>query len=157
MPGIGLIRMAEKYFTLHEAQELLLFIAPHLEQARDRKRQMDKLDEELSRASAEIMILGGSIPPRKQLAQTRLERDRLATELKESVSRVAETGCLIKDLEVGLVDFPALLKGEEVYLCWKLGEERIEYWHRVHEGFAGRRLIGGALPDDEPPGGSRIH
>jgi hypothetical protein len=149
--------MAEKYFTLHEAQELLPVIAPHLEQAREQKRKVDQLDEVLSRASAEIMILGGSIPPRKKLAQTRLERDELAAELKESVSKVIETGCLIKDLEVGLVDFPAMLQGEEVYLCWKLGEERIEYWHRVHEGFAGRKLLDGILPDDEPPGGPRIH
>lgn len=142
--------MAEKYFTLHEAQELLLFIAPCLEQAREQKRRMDKLDEELSRASAQIMILGGSIPPRAKLAQSRLERDQLAEQLKESVSRVVDTGCLIKDLEVGLVDFPAILQGEEVYLCWKLGEEHIEYWHRIHEGFAGRKLLNGPPPDDQP-------
>jgi hypothetical protein len=148
--------MAEKHFTLHEAQELLLYIAPHLEQACEQKRAMDKLEEELSRASAEIMVLGGSIPPRKKLAQTRLERDELAAQLKESVSKVAEAGCLIKDLDVGLVDFPAIVQGEEAYLCWKLGEERIEYWHRIHEGFAGRKLINNALPD-EPPGHSRIH
>ena len=148
--------MAAKYFTLHEAQDLLLYIAPHLEQAREQKRAMDKLDEELSRASAEIMVLGGSIPPRKKLAQLRLQRNELAEQLKESISKVAETGCLIKDLDVGLVDFPAIVEGEEAYLCWKLGEERIEYWHRIHEGFAGRKLIDGILPD-EPPDRSRIH
>jgi hypothetical protein len=148
--------MADKHFTLNEAQDLLLYIAPHLEQAREQKHALDKLEEELSRASAEIMVLGGSIPPRKKLAQTRLERDGLAAQLKESVSKVVETGCLIKDLDVGLVDFPAIVEGEEAYLCWKLGEERIEYWHRIHEGFAGRKLINDTLPD-EPPGGSRIH
>ena len=148
--------MGEKYFTLHEAQELLPFIAPQLVQAREQKQAMDKLDEALSRASAEIMVLGGSIPPRKKLAQTRLERDELAAQLKESISKVIETGCLIKDLDVGLVDFPAIVQGEEAYLCWKLGEERIEYWHSIHEGFAGRKLIDDPLPD-EPPGGSHIH
>jgi hypothetical protein len=151
------MRMADKFFTRDEAEELLGYIAPHLEQARDQKQAMDKLDEELSRASAEIMVLGGSIPPRKKLGQIRIKRNELAEQLKESVSKVAETGCLIKDLEEGLVDFPSIVKGEEVYLCWKLGEERIEYWHRVHEGFAGRKLIDNTLPDDEPPGGSRIH
>jgi hypothetical protein len=149
--------MAEKYFTLREAQDLLPFIAPQLEQAREQKRRMDKLDEELSRASAQIMVLGGSIPPRNRLAQTRLDRDQFAEHLKESVSKIVETGCLIKDLEVGLVDFPALMRGEEIYLCWKLGEHRIEYWHGIDEGFAGRKLIENAGPGDEPPGGPHIH
>jgi hypothetical protein len=149
--------MSEKYFTLREAQELLPFIGPHLEQAREQKKNMDRLDEELSRASAEIMVLGGSLPPRMRLAQTRLERDQFAGELKASVSEIVRTGCLIKDLEVGLVDFPALLRGEEVYLCWKLGEERIEYWHGIDEGFAGRKLIDETPAGDEPPGGPHIH
>lgn len=149
--------MAEKYFKLHEAQELLPFIGPHLEQAREQKQKMDRLDEELSRASAQIMILGGSIPPHAELAKKRAERERVAALLKESLSKIVQTGCLIKDLDVGLVDFPAILQGEEVLLCWKLGEERIEYWHRVHEGFAGRKLLDDTLPDEPPPGGPRVH
>lgn len=149
--------MAEKLFTLREAQELLPVIVPYLEQARDQKRRMDQLDEDLARASAQIMILGGSLPPRAELAGKRAERDQVAAALKESIGEVARTGCLIKDLDVGLVDFPAILRGEEVYLCWKLGEERIEYWHRVHEGFVGRKLIDENPPDDAPPGRGRIH
>jgi hypothetical protein len=149
--------MSEKYFTLREAEELLPFIRPHLEEAREQKRSLDRLDEELARASAEIMVLGGSIPPRNRLAQTRLERDQFAGQLKESVSKIVETGCLIKDLEVGLVDFPALLRGEEIYLCWKLGERRIEYWHGIDEGFAGRKSIDESMPEDELPNDPHIH
>ena len=148
--------MSEKYFTLREAEELLPFIGPQLEQACDQKKEVERLDEQLSRASAEIMVLGGSLPPRKKLAQTKLEREQFAAQLKESVSKIIETGCLIKDLDVGLVDFPALLRGEEVYLCWKLGEKRIEYWHGIEEGFAGRKLIDDTAGDDTP-GGSHIH
>ncbi len=150
--------MAQKFFKLHEAQELLIFIGPFLEQARELKQKMDKLDEELSRAAAQIMVLGGSIPPRTELAAKKSERDRIAEELKDCVSRIVQTGCLIKDLDVGLIDFPTLRHGEEVYLCWKLGEERIEYWHSVQEGFAGRKLLDETLPDDEPPDHDpRIH
>lgn len=149
--------MSEKYFTLREAEELLPYIRPHLEEARDQKRNLDRLEEELSRASAEIMVLGGSIPPRDKLAQTRLERNQFAGQLKESVSKIIETGCLIKDLEVGLVDFPALLRGEEIYLCWKLGERHIEFWHGIEEGFAGRKPIDDSMPEDEPPAGPHIH
>lgn len=149
--------MADKYFTLREAQELLPYLRPQLEQAREQKRKVDQLDEVLSRASAEIMVLGGSIPPRTRLARTRLERDQFAGELKESVSKIVETGCLIKDLDVGLVDFPALQRGQEIYLCWKLGENRIEYWHGIDEGFAGRKLIEEAPTEDDQPGGPHIH
>jgi hypothetical protein len=141
--------MSQRLFKLNEAQELLPFIAPHLDQARELKQKMDRLDEDLARASAQIMILGGSIPPHAELAAKRAERGRVAELLKEAVSKILQTGCLIKDLDVGLIDFPAIRGGEEVYLCWKLGEERIEYWHRVQEGFAGRKLL-----DDLSPGES---
>ena len=65
---------------------------------------------------------------------------------------IESSGCLLKDLEKGLIDFPALLDGHEVYLCWQRGEPRIEYWHRIEDGFAGRRLIGGEFGDREEPG-----
>ena len=143
--------MAQKFFKLHEAQELLIYIAPHLEQARELKQRMEKLDEELSRAAAQIMVLGGSIPPRTELAARKSERDHAAGELKECVAKIVQTGCLVKDLDTGLIDFPAKRMGEEVYLCWKLGEERIEYWHSVQEGFAGRRLLDENLLEDGPP------
>ena len=50
-------------------------------------------------------------------------------------------GCVVKDLDIGLIDFPTEFRGEEVYLCWKLGEPRIEFWHGVEEGFRGRKAI----------------
>ena len=144
--------MSQKLFKLDEAQSLLSFIAPHLDQARELKQKMDRLDEDLARASAQIMVLGGSIPPHAELAAKRAERGQVAELLKETVSKVLQTGCLIKDLDVGLIDFPAIREGEEVYLCWKLGEERIEYWHRVHEGFAGRKLLGDLSPEESSGG-----
>ena len=57
------------------------------------------------------------------------------------MEQVQSFGCLIKDLDVGLIDFPTLYRGEEVYLCWKLGEDGIEFWHGVSEGFRGRKKI----------------
>jgi len=148
--------MAEKFFKLQEAQELLPFIAPHLEQAREEKQKMESLDQELAVAAARITALGGSIPPYAELARKKTERDQAAACLKELVSKVLSTGCLIKDLDVGLIDFPSVLKGQEVYLCWKLGEERIEYYHGLHEGFAGRKLLQSSEPE-EPSGPFRVH
>ncbi len=147
--------MATRFFKLAEAQELLPEIAPQLERACEQKRRLNTLEGELSRASAEIMVLGGSIPPRRALAEKKAERDQLTQQLTESLARITRTGCLVKDLETGLVDFPARHEGEEVYLCWKLGEERIEYWHRVQEGFAGRKLLDENFPDE--PENPRIH
>ena len=84
------------------------------------------------------------MPPVVELGQKRAERDRLVAEIRDAVERVHETGCLVKDLDMGLVDFPSLRSGEEIYLCWKLGEEKIQYWHGLTEGYAGRK------PLDEP-------
>ena len=64
-----------------------------------------------------------------------------ARAVKQAVEKVQEFGCLVKDLDIGLIDFPTLLKGEEVYLCWKLGEAGIRFWHGVQEGFRGRKPI----------------
>jgi hypothetical protein len=57
------------------------------------------------------------------------------------VEKIHETGCIVKDLDKGLVDFPTLFRGEEVYLCWKMDEPAIEFWHRIEDGFAGRTAI----------------
>jgi hypothetical protein len=54
---------------------------------------------------------------------------------------IQEIGCLVKDLDIGLLDFPTLYRGREVYLCWRLGEQRIEHWHGVDEGFRGRKPV----------------
>src|SRR5947208_2722177 len=113
----------------------------------------DRGAEELFRGAARIMALGGSIPPLEQLARSRAERQKLASELEEAIKRIQETGCVIKDLDVGLIDFPSLRGGEEVYLCWKLGEERIGYYHGIDEGFAGRKPLDDSMPDAEPPSG----
>ena len=145
--------MAEKYFSRHEAEELLPMIGDYLGQALEQKKKIDELDEELSRGAARIMALGGSIPPLEQLAKNRADRQKLASELEEGVKRIQETGCVIKDLDIGLIDFPSLRGGEEVYLCWKLGEERIVYYHGIDEGFAGRKPLDDSLPDTEPPSG----
>ncbi|PYV32176.1 MAG: DUF2203 domain-containing protein [Acidobacteria bacterium] len=148
--------MAEKYFTREEAQELLDYVAPHLKTARDQRRRVEVLERDLAAGASRVMLLGGSIPPIVELGQKRAERDRLAGELQEAVEKVLETGCLVKDLEMGLVDFPSLRGGQEIYLCWKLGEERIQYWHGLTEGYAGRKPLDDSLPKEPPDGPVQI-
>lgn len=147
--------MAERYFDRDEAEGLLPLIKGKLSQALEQRRAITSLDEELAQASARIMLQGGTLPPYKELVLKKADRNRRNESLEEAVNKIQETGCVVKDLEMGLVDFPALINGEEAYLCWKLGEERIGFWHGINEGFAGRKPL-----EDRPsrgPGGSRIH
>lgn len=147
--------MAEKYFDRQEAEKLLPLLGNWLEEARAMKKKTEGIDQELAVVASRISVLGGSLPPFAEAAGKRAERERCAGKFQEAVSKIHETGCVVKDLEVGLVDFPCLRGGEEVYLCWKLGEERIGFWHGIHEGFAGRKPLDDPAPSG-PPGPPRV-
>ena len=146
--------MAEKYFSRREAEELLPMIEPQVKEARRQKQQIDALKEELAKAASRIMVLGGSSPPYAELARRKMESDQAMQQLQETINKIQESGCVVKDLDLGLVDFPSLMKGEEVYLCWKLGEEHIGFWHGIEEGFSGRKPLqdsGSQEPPSRPP------
>jgi hypothetical protein len=61
--------------------------------------------------------------------------------LHDLVGEINQVGCELKDCAMGLIDFPARHQGRDIYLCWKLGEDRINYWHELHSGFAGRQPV----------------
>jgi len=148
--------MAEKYFNRHEAEELLPVIGQSLEEARKQKRALDSLSADISNAALRIMMLGGSFPPFAELNRKKTQRDKVAEQLARTVDEIQQTGCLIKDLEMGLVDFPSRRGDEEVYLCWKLGEAHIGYWHGIEEGFAGRKPLDDVQAEEEPPKSPRL-
>jgi hypothetical protein len=83
---------------------------------------------------------GGSIAP-AELATAAAEVEEVARQLAATVDEIAERGAQVKDVDTGLIDFPALRRGETVLLCWQLGEGEIEFWHRVEDGYAGRRPL----------------
>jgi hypothetical protein len=70
-----------------------------------------------------------------------MEHQSLAEVMKTNLEKILSTGCLIKDLDTGLLDFPTIVNNEEVYLCWKLGEDCIRYYHRQEEGYSGRKVL----------------
>jgi hypothetical protein len=148
--------MADKYFDRREAEELLPAIEPFLEEAQKQKRALDSITADISNAALRIMMLGGSLPPFAELNRKKNQREKVAEQLNQTVDEIQQTGCLVKDLDTGLVDFPSLRGGEKVYLCWKLGEERIGYWHGIEEGFAGRKPLDDVKPEEEPPKSSRV-
>jgi hypothetical protein len=139
----------QRLFTLTEAERARRELEPFLVEAMDCRKKLVGLEEDLSAVSTRIMMMGGVIVPYAKLATLRTEHQQLAASLKSALNRILETGCLIKDLEVGLLDFPAVIDNQDVYLCWKLGEDRIRFYHRQDEGFAGRKPLD---PRDLGPG-----
>ena len=89
------------------------------------------------------------LPSRRSACSPCKEHNQLAETLKTTLKRILETGCIVKDLDIGLLDFPAIIDNQDVYLCWKLGEDRIRFYHRQDEGFAGRKPLN---PQDLGPG-----
>ena len=130
-----------KRFNLVEAQSLIPEVDRLLRQALDAKREYQDAEQTIRDFSEHVMMMGGVVVDREQALDSRTRRDEAAARLRDRIEAVLETGCLIKDLDIGLVDFPTLLRGTEVYLCWKLGESGIAFWHGVEEGFRGRKPI----------------
>jgi len=128
-------------FTVEEAESLLPAIEKSLREAISSKTELEEVETALRSINQRVIMLGGVLVDRSAIYQNRLRRDQSAERLKAAIEKIQETGCLIKDLDVGLVDFPTLFRGEEVYLCWKLGECDISFWHGTQEGFAGRKPI----------------
>lgn len=130
-----------RYFTLQEAEGVLPLVKEYLESAIDAKARIGTIDGELQALSSRISLLGGIEINPDRIARQKLERAVLIRAIEDAVDHIQSSGCLVKDLDRGLLDFPALLNGVEVFLCWKLGETKIEWWHTTDEGFAGRKRI----------------
>jgi hypothetical protein len=88
-----------------------------------------------------IFVSGGILVDISAAQKRRIALDALVQRAKDALEEIDAIGVQVKDLDTGLLDFPCLLEGETVLLCWKRGEERIEFWHRIEDGFAGRQPI----------------
>jgi len=130
-----------KLFSLSEAERLRVQVEPLLIEAMELRGKLAEVEEHLVLLADRIQRSGGLLPPLEKAAKWRMERNRLVSAIHDALERIHSTGCIVKDLETGLLDFPARLNGESVYYCWKLGEDRIRFYHRQDEGFAGRKPI----------------
>jgi len=137
-----------KLFSLTEAEQARRQVEPLLIDAMEGRRQMGDLEESLSAIANRIQIMGGVTVDYDVAARMRADLNRIVDKVKEALDQIQATGCIVKDLDSGLVDFPSLIKDEEVYLCWRLGEDRIRFYHRQDEGFSGRKPID---PEDTGP------
>ncbi|MBI3929319.1 MAG: DUF2203 domain-containing protein [Armatimonadetes bacterium] len=125
--------MLRKLFTVEEANRSLAMVRPLMEEIVGHKRRMTHLMDQVA-----PLPPNSSDQSRHELEQILHALESLAQELKSLMNEVEQLGAVVKDLDQGLVDFPAVLRGQPVYLCWRLGEERVEFYHRIEDGFAGR-------------------
>lgn len=129
-----------RHFTPEEANAALVEVRPLVARlVALREEHVAALDRQ-EELEGRIRGNGGGIPP-ATLAEAAAEVENVARELAKVVDEIAAHGAQVKDPDEGLIDFPALRRGETVLLCWKLGEDEIRYWHRVEDGFAGRQEL----------------
>jgi hypothetical protein len=136
-----------KHFTLAQAQRLIPQVDRLLRDAVSLKQDYERAEAEIQALTDRVMMSGGMSIDRDVALESRNRRDTALGSLRSAIEGVQETGCIVKDLDMGLIDFPTLFRGVEVYLCWKLGETDIEFWHGVDEGFRGRKAINQAFLD----------
>lgn len=122
-----------KYFTLQEANQALETIRPWMEEVQEIRQLILEHQPEIWNVMEKSAGNGGN-PTLSHMVRSFERLDRL-------VHSIQDSGALIKDINTGLLDFPALKDGHEVYLCWKYGEDDIQFWHEVEAGFAGRQPI----------------
>jgi hypothetical protein len=132
--------MAERHFTPEEANELLEQVRPVAESLVAHRRSFTVAAARRARLALRISGNGGDFDPQEPSdLDEQLERE--AEAVARAVEELQELGLLVKDLDRGLVDFPALRDGEEVLLCWQVGEDEVAFWHGLEEGFAGRKPL----------------
>jgi hypothetical protein len=121
-----------QHFTIDEARRKLPGLMHFVEEIVELKKKLDERAYDIYRHE----YFGGRGPNGDRVFPCELER------LVEIIQYLTNEGILVKDLDRGLIDFPSIMSnGEEVYLCWKIGENTIEFWHTISDGFAGRKPI----------------
>ncbi len=140
----------DRTFTLSEAQALLPVLGNLLVTARDARSEAEVADQELQKLVGRILLTGGMQIDPIATSALRAHRERQVQSFRDALAELNASGVQVKDLEQGLLDFPCLMRGRVVLLCWKLGEEAIEHWHGLEEGFIGRKPIDPSLFENFP-------
>jgi hypothetical protein len=128
-----------EYFTRAQAEALLPSLATCLREMRELRAELAEAERELHDLHARIASNGHT--PLEELGALPDRIADLSHRLRERATELAESGAIVKDLEMGLLDFPTLRDDREVYLCWRLGEDHIGWWHEVDAGLAGRQPL----------------
>lgn len=156
-------------FTVDEANALLPVLSQVLIKLKDAKDEVVQTKLQLQKIKAKA-TWGGRDKFEPELFRSEAELEFLYLYMQDLIDRIADHGCQLKDIDLGLIDFPTTVDGEPALLCWRLGEPAVGYWHRVQDGYRGRQPVAGhrigeATPEDgatgagepagEPPGPGR--
>ena len=134
-----------RLFTREEAEALLPALEAHVRTIQRCKREIDGLRAYLAE-TAERSSGNGHLRDQGDVAAGRRRAEALVDELNEHLQAINATGAELKDPDTGLLDFPGERDGRTVYLCWRLGEARIAWWHELDAGFAGRQPLDPPAP-----------
>jgi hypothetical protein len=129
-----------RHFTLEEANALLEAVRPLVERMVERRHEVVVQFERRQELGGITKTNGGGFHPRLP-ADIEAAFEAATDELERCIEELTALGAQVKDLDTGLVDFPSFRNGEEVLLCWQLGEDEIGWWHTLDGGFAGRRPL----------------
>ena len=122
----------ERHYTVEQANALLPTVKPVLRRLRDAKDELT--DTEAHDALSEAAPGNGGGDPGRKVGEAFLE-------VRGLLGTLEEAGIVVRDIDRGLIDFPTIRDGEEVYLCWELGEDSVEHWHDLESGYGGRRQL----------------
>ena len=130
-----------RYFTLDEARASLPVLGRSIREAVSSKSRYEEAGRFIQQLTQRILMMGGLAVDTTLAEAWKTQFDSSSQSLSNAMERIEEMGVQVKDLDIGLVDFPTLFRGEEVYLCWRMDEADIGHWHGIHEGVAGRKVI----------------
>jgi len=133
--------MSDRTFTLDEAQSLLPVLESLLRTAMNARKVVEEFDHDQQALQQRIFLTGGMFLDVVPLARKKAERTKAEQLAKDALAEIDSIGVQIKDLDMGLLDFPCEVEGQTILLCWRLGEKSITHWHGTEEGFAGRKPI----------------
>jgi hypothetical protein len=132
--------VASRFFTPEEANAALETVRPLVEQLVARHRAFAEARQRHAELAGRVAGNGARVDPR-ELERTAKAQEQAAVAVASSLAELGELGVLVKDVERGLIDFPALRGDEEVLLCWELGEPEVAFWHGLEDGYAGRKPL----------------
>jgi hypothetical protein len=133
--------MSDRTFTLAEAHTLLPVLESLLRTAIAGKATMEEVEAEMQALTQRIFLNGGTHVDVIATARRKAERAKAEQRAKDALAEIDSIGVQVKDIDTGLLDFPCVVEGQVVLLCWKMGEQSITHWHSIEEGFAGRKPI----------------
>ncbi len=133
--------MPDRTFNLDEAHSLLPVLESLLRSAISGKKLMEEVEAEMQALTHRIFLNGGTHVDVVAVARRKAERAKAEQRAKDALAEIDSIGVQVKDIDIGLLDFPCVVDGRVVLLCWKMGETSITHWHSTEEGFAGRKPI----------------